>query len=371
MAYYQQVGRAGRAIDHAVGILMSGTEDAEIQDYFRVAAFPEERHVNTLLASLAESDGLSVAQLEKCLNLRRGQIEKALKYLSVQHPAPLLKQDAKWVRTPVEYRMDCQQIQRLTAQREIEWQEIQNYLDSDTCLMQFLAQALDDENNLPCGKCSRCIGRPVVDEHFSSELAIKAAFFLKHAEIPLECKKQVAPGSFPVYGFTGNLPKNIQAEPGRILCRWGDAGWGSIVAEDKHAGCFRPELADAVAEMICERWKPHPEPGWLTCVPSLKHPELVPSFARLLAEKLRIPFVPVISKLINNQPQKIQQNRFHQCSNLDGVFSVTSPVPDSPVLLIDDIVDSAWTMTVLAALLRKAGSGPVWPIALATTKSGD
>ena len=371
VAYYQQVGRAGRAIDHAVGILMSGREDVEIQAYFRESAFPEEKHVDAILSTLAGCDGMSVPHLEKAVNLRHGQIEKVLKYLSVNNPAPVLKDGSRWLRTPVEYRMNREQIQRLIQQRELEWQEIQNYLDTRECLMVFLARALDDETSEPCGKCSRCIGRPVVDVQFRHDLAIDAALYLKHSEIPLDCKKQVAPGSFPIYGFTGNLPNNLRAERGRILSRWGDAGWGRLVADDKHAGRFRDELVTAVAEMIRDRWKPQPAPTWLTSVPSHTHPDLVPGFALRLAECLGIPFIPAITKVRSNQPQKIQQNRFHQCHNLDGVFTIADTIPKGPVLLIDDIVDSGWTMTVLAALLCRAGSGPVWPVVLATTNSGD
>ena len=371
VAYYQQVGRAGRAIDYAVGILMSGREDVEIQEYFRTSAFPEEKHVNAILLSLANSDGMSVPQLEKAVNLRHGQIEKVLKFLSVDNPAPVLKDVSKWVRTPLEYRMNHEQILRLMHQKELEWQEIQNYLDTGECLMIFLAKALDDDTVKPCGKCSCCIGHPVVDEQFRHELAVKAALYLKHSEIPLECKKQVAPGSLPIYGFNGNLPENLKAERGRILSRWGDAGWGRFVADDKHSGKFRDELVDAVAEMIQNRWKPSPVPTWLTCVPSHKHPELVTDFALRLANRLGLPFVAAISKVRGNQPQKLQQNRYHQCNNLDGVFTIADNVPHGPVFLIDDIVDSCWTMTVLAALLRKSGSGNVWPVALATTNSGD
>lgn len=371
VAYYQQVGRAGRSIEHAVGILMSGNEDTEIQEFFRQSAFPEEIHVNSILSKLASCDGMSITQLEKAVNLRHGQIEKVLKFLSVDNPSPVLKDGSKWVRTPVEYQMNHEQILRLTRQKELEWQEIQNYLDTSECLMVFLARALDDDTVNPCGKCSSCIGRSVIDEQFQHELAINAALYLKHSEILLECKKQVAPGSFPVYGFTGNLPYNLRAEIGRTLSRWGDAGWGQIVADDKHSGRFRDELVGAVAEMIKVRWKPYPKPTWLTCVPSHKHPDLVPDVAQRIAERIGIPFIPVITKIRSNQPQKLQQNRYHQCNNLDGVFTIADNVPDGPVFLIDDIVDSCWTMTVLAAILRKSGSGKVWPVALATTNSGD
>lgn len=371
VGYYQQVGRAGRAMDHAVGVLLSGREDGEIQEYFRVSAFPDEAHVQAILDMLADSEGLTEREMEAAINLRQGQIQKALKFLSVENPAPVLKDGTRWLRTPVSYEMDQQKIQRLTRQREQEWRQIQEYLDTRKCLMVFLARALDDPDPQPCGKCARCLGRPVVDEAFSDRLAAEAALYLKHSEFPLEPRKQVAKDAFPQYGFPYNLPRDLQAEMGKILSRWGDAGWGRLVAEDKHAGRFRDELVAAVGEMVKDRWRPEPPPEWVTCVPSRRHPELVPDFARRLAQRLELPFVDAVQKALDNEPQKLQQNRFHQCRNLDGVFEVIEDVPSGPVLLIDDVVDSGWTMTVIAALLRRAGSGPVWPVALATTSAGD
>ena len=123
--------------------------------------------------------------------------------------------------------------------------------------------------------------------------------------------------------------------------------------------------------MITQRWMPQPAPRWVTCVPSRRHESLVPSFAARVAQSLRLPFKAVVTKVLENEPQKLQQNRFHQCSNLDGVFAVDGAISTEPVLLIDDVVDSAWTMTVVAALLRRAGCGRVWPVALATTSVGD
>lgn len=144
-----------------------------------------------------------------------------------------------------------------------------------------------------------------------------------------------------------------------------------MIAEDKHAGRFRDELVEAAAEMIRERWRPTPPPAWITCVPSNRHPDLVPAFARHLASRLRLPFVAALSKVLDNEQQKRQENSYRRCRNLDGVFAVEPQLPPGPVLLVDDIVDSAWTLTVIAALLRQAGSGPVWPIALATSGVGD
>ncbi|MCY3873204.1 MAG: RecQ family ATP-dependent DNA helicase [Rhodobacteraceae bacterium] len=370
VAYYQQVGRAGRGIDHAVGIMITGREDDAIHAYFRRTAFPEEKWVNAILQALDESDGMSVIQLEETVNLRRSQIEKVLKFLSVENPSPAIKIEGIWRRTAERYLMDHEKIQRLTRQRESEWEQVQEYIDEKGCLMEFLARVLDDANPRPCGRCSSCQGRPIVGTHIVQESASNAARFLRRSEIPLECKKQVAARAFPTYGFTGNLPVLFRAETGRVLSRWGDAGWGQQVANEKQHGYFSDDLVDAVVEMLNERWRPKPAPEWVTCIPSRIHPFLVPHYARRLAETLELPFMPAVRKVRDNKPQKLQQNRFHQCWNLDGVFAVESPVPDSPVLLVDDVFDSGWTLTIAAALLRQAGSGPVWPLALATSSMG-
>ena len=370
VAYYQQVGRAGRAIDHAVGILMSGHEDNAIHEYFRQSAFPNESWVEQVLDVLEDSDGLTIRQLEEAVNLRHGQLEQALKFLSVENPAPVIKDSSLWRRTPVSYHMDHERIHHLTEQRMSEWQEMQSYLEADGCLMRFLAVALDDENSQPCGRCASCLGRPIVEPSFGRMQAVSAGRFLSQSEIPLVCNKQVARDAFTTYSFRGNLAVELRAETGRILSRWGDAGWGQLVADDKTRGHFRDELVEAVAEMLRERWQPAPPPEWLTCVPSQNHPDLVPDFARRLAMALQLPFIPIVTKTRHNEPQKAQQNRFHQCQNLDGVFQIEGTVPKGPVLLLDDIVDSGWTLTVIAALLRQAGSGPVWPTALATASAG-
>lgn len=370
VAYYQQVGRAGRGIDFAVGILMSGDEDNAIHEYFRRTAFPREQWVRSILEALEESDGLTTKQLEEAVNLRSGQIEQVLKFLSVDSPALVIKEGSKWLRTPVLFHMDHECIRRLTGQREVEWGEVQAYINEPQCLMEFLARVLDDADPQPCGKCARCLGRPVVAPTFSHDAAIEAGRFLRHSEFALECNKQVAKDAFVEYGFKGNLPDKLRAETGRILSRWGDAGWGQLVAEDKHNCHFSDELVDAVAEMIRDRWLPDPEPTWITCIPSRNHLTLVPEFAARLATKLALPFIPVVTKIKDNGPQKGQQNRFHQCRNLDGVFAIDGTMPEGPVLLVDDVVDSAWTLTVAAALLRQAGSGPVWPLALTTSSMG-
>ena len=368
IAYYQQVGRAGRAIDHAVCVLMSGREDEDIHDYFRNTAFPDEQWVQSILTALEQGDGMTIGQLEEAVNLRRGQIEQALKFLSMETPAPVFKDGAEWHRTAVHYRMDLERIRRLTAQRRLEWNEVGAFLDESGCLMEFLARSLDDERPQPCGKCVNCVGNPVVTRTYKRQLEDDAIRFLRRSETDLKCKKWVARGAFGQYGFEGRIPAELMAEKGRTLSRWGDTGWGALVAQGKHGGRFDDELVGALAEMIRGRWRPIPTPAWITCVPSRNRPDLVPDFAARLGKKLGLQFLPLIEKTKDNDPQKSQQNRFHQCRNLDGVFAVAGKPPSEPVLLVDDVVDSAWTMTVVAALLRQAGSGPVWPLALATAR---
>lgn len=379
VAYYQQVGRAGRGIARAVGILMSGKEDHVIHEYFRSSAFPSENQVKIILAALTESDGLSIKEIEENTNLSNGQIEKTLKLLSVENPSPIIKDDKKWKRTPVHYQLDVVRIARLTDLRKQEWSEVQEYISEKKCKMAYLRKSLDDNDPMPCGKCETCLGRPIINVVVDAALIHAAALFLQHAEMILEPRKQIAVSNaetaraFPIYQLP-RLLGALAAKEGRVLSQWGDAGWGKIVADGKHKGYFDDYLVDAMAQMIKQRWQPTPEPTWICCVPSKNHPELVPNFAKRLAIRLGLPFVNAVSKVRDNHPQKGQQNSFHQCKNLDGAFSIdlsNCPEHTGPVFLIDDVVDSKWTLTVIAALLQQAGSGCVYPVALASSSVKD
>lgn len=371
VAYYQQVGRAGRAIDYSLGILLSGTEDDDIHAFFRRSAFPSPEQVREILDTLERTDGLSVPALERHTNLAHGEIEKVLKYLSVESPAPLIKSGPKWCRTPVHYQLDEERIFRLTELREQEWQQVQDYLQERGCLMAFLRGALDDPETNVCGRCANCLGQVILPNAADPRRVHSAATYTRQAEMPISPRKQTASGAFQHYGFPYNLPPEIQAQEGRVLSRWRDAGWGQLVADGKASNHFDATLVDAMVDMISTRWRPEPAPAWVCCVPSCGHPELVPDFARRLAERLNIPFVDAVRKTRHNQAQKLQRNRFHQCQNLDGVFEIVGAVPSGPVLLLDDMVDSGWTLTVIAALLQQAGSGPVFPTALSSTASHD
>ena len=375
LACYQQVGRAGRAVPHAVGVLMGGHEDAGVHEHFRNTALPKPSEVQAVLDALEVLDplkddegGLKKSGLEEAVNLRPGQIERILALLAVERPPLAVRKGSLWRRTGEPYRPDPARHRRLTAQRQREWQEMQDYLATDRCRMAFLAASLDDASPKACGKCAVCLGRPVVDPSVDPELVRAADRFLRRSEAPLACPTQVPGDALKHCGFKGSLPRELQAETGRVLCWWHDEPWGRMAMEDVRRGRFRPELAEALAEVVRERWRPEPPPAWVACVPSRTHPNLVPDLARRLAEALDLPFYPVVSKVRDNEPQQKQRNGFHQCRNLVGVFRVEGLVPPGPVLLVDDVVGSGWTLTAVAALLLQAGSGPVYPLALASSR---
>lgn len=376
VAFYQQVGRAGRAIDSAIGVLMSGEEDARIHEFFRSTAFPTQASVQGILNALEPVDYLTAENLEKKANLPQKRIEHVLKFLAAEHPAPVGCVGKKWHRNPVHYRMDMGKVKEIAAIREAEWTQIQQYMESTDCLMLTVRNALDDRTDELCGKCSNCVGHDLLSADVNQQLGQSAADFLSRSEMVMEPRKQIAASNdeaartFVQYNFPRKLG-HLAAEEGRILSRWGDAGWGKMVADDKHNNYFRDELVDATAEMIIERWNPDDFPTWVCCIPSLNHRVLVPDFAKRLANKLGLPFVDSLEKVLENEPQKLQQNRYHQCSNLDGAFKVNLLGPEGSVLLVDDVVRSKWTFTVGAALLKQAGSGKVYPVALASTSVND
>ena len=374
VAYYQQVGRAGRAIPVAYGVLLSGEEDDDINEYFRESAFPSEWQVTRILDALEAADeGLKVREIERAVNLRQSQIEKVLKLLVVEPMSPVLRIEGSWYRTPNPYQLDRQRIAHLTAQREAEWGQMKRYLANERCLMQFLADALDDSNAQACGKCAVCLGRAVLPLELQRNTHINAQRFVRHSEMPLELKKQWDIEALALYqsafGWRGlNIPAQLRGEEGRVLSRWGEPVWGELVSRGKAQGHFDDELVDASVDLIRNRWGAVAPVAWVTCIPSSRHPNLVPDFAARLAAALGVPFRAVIEKSRETGPQKNMENRFHQCHNLDGAFTIRPEAgTDEAVLLIDDVVDSAWTLTLAAALLRQTGTAAVYPFALAAT----
>jgi ATP-dependent DNA helicase RecQ len=376
VSYYQQVGRAGRSIDDAFGVLLSGDEDNDIQDHFIKEAFPKEELVRDMLILLEEDgcDGLKQADLEAQLNFAPKKIEAALKFLQAEFPAPIIKDGTLYKRTINPYSLPTEMIQRLSDRKTGEWQEIKAYLQSGQCLMQLLASALDDTLAAPCGKCANCDPANAFEVTYPHEIGQSAVEFLGNTMINIKPKKQVGNGHaqaanrFQEYDFPYRLGE-LEHEPGAALCHWGEAGWGVIAAAGKRAHAFDPRLADACVTMINERWKPDPMPTWVTYIPSQNFPSLVKDFAELVAQKLGLECFEAVVKVNQTAPQKRMENSDFRCKNLDGAFAVQNVQEGEPVLLIDDASDSGWTFAVIAALLRRAESGPVFPMAVMSTKS--
>ena len=177
-------------------------------------------------------------------------------------------------------------------------------------------------------------------------------------------------GGLPNINVKGKIPEAFRAEEGRVLCLWADAGWGELVQDGKQvSGRFSDDLVDAVVQMFHE-WNPLPAPVWLTCIPSGRHSTLVPDFARRVSDRLGLRFVETLRKTQENQKQQLMKNSTMQARNVDGVFEVIpGAVLSEPLLLLDDMIDSGWTLTVAVYQLRKAGSGRVYPLALASTSN--
>lgn len=368
VAYYQQVGRAGRAIPSAYGVVLSGDEDEEITDYFIESAFPTKAEVDQVIRALeAAPDGLSVPELMARVNLTKGRIEKTTQLLELESPSPIAKQGTKWQLTAARLSEKFwQRAERLTKLRREEKLQMQEYVEMQSGHMEFLIRALDGDPSEP-----KAIGLPPLPTASSAPLVQEAIRFLKRTSLPIEPRKRWPDGGMPRYGVKGAIPPVEQVEPGRALSVWGDAGWGKEVKSGKYLnGRFSDDLVQACAEMV-RSWNPQPTPTWVTCVPSLRHPILVRDFAVRLAHALGWHFEIALQKTDNRPEQKTMANSTQQARNLDGALGTTvDHLRPGAVLLIDDLVDSRWTITVAGWLLRTHGSGKVFPLALSSASRG-
>lgn len=366
VAYYQQVGRAGRALNSAYGVLLSGQEEADITEWFINSAFPTEAEVSEVLNALdGVPQGLSTPSLMGLINLSSGRIQKTIDLLSLESPAPIVKQGSKWQLTVASLSDSFwQRAKRLTALRRSENKQMQDYVDLPFGQhMRFLIDALDGDPSVVTAP-----RLPPLPTAVDPDLLTEAVAFLRRTSLPIDPRKVWPAGGLPQYDVRGNIDKDLMSEPGKALCVWGDAGWGGLVRRGKYTdGRFSDELVAACAKMFHE-WSPQPSPTWVTCVPSRRHPGLVPDFASRLAEQIKLPFHQVLSKSDDRPEQKTMANSVQQARNVDGSIEHTGdPIPLGPVLLIDDMVDSRWTLTICGAVLRGLGSGPVWPMALSVT----
>lgn len=370
VAYYQQVGRAGRALPSAYGVLLSGEEEQTIINWFINSAFPTRNQVESLLETLEQGpeEGCSEAELLAQLNLPKGRLQQALRILSLETPAPIGKDGSRWQRLPASLQSSFwERVERLTQLRQAEAQQMQAYVDLPFGEhMSYLIAALDGDPG--------AVGPPTLPPlpaEAPEDLAREAASFLRHLRITIPPRKQWPAGGLPSYGLRGRILPNRQAEPGKALSFWSDAGWAALVKRGKtNTGRFDEALVEGCLRLI-QQWRPVPPPEWVTCIPSRRHPELVAAFSERLAASLGLPFVSALEKVLDTAEQKTMANSSQQARNLDGSLVVPKSIPTGPCLLVDDMVDSRWTFTVAAWLLREHGSGPVFPLALAQAGQSD
>ena len=368
VAYYQQVGRAGRALDAAYGVLLSGEEETDIADYFILGAFPTPDEVRLVIEALeAAPNGLSVAELLGNVNISKGRIEKTIVLLSLESPAPIAKEGSKWQLTAANVSDEFwERAERLTHLRRDEQRQMQEYVRLQSGHMEFLIQALDGEPGTV-----QPPNLPPLPAEVAPGLLQEAVTFLRRTSLSIDPRKQWPAGGMPRYDVRGRISAEHRAEPGKTLSIWGDAGWGGLVLHGKYQDSrFADDLVSACVSLVA-KWAPRPAPEWVTCIPSRRHPDLVPDFAERLAMRLHLPFHSALTKIADRAEQKSMANGIQQARNVDGSFAVSPErFPDGPVLLVDDMVDSRWTLTVAAWLLRSNGSGEVWPLALASTSHG-
>lgn len=366
VSYYQQIGRAGRRLDNAYAVLLNGIEDDDIQEYFINTAFPTQTEMRDVVNVLEHStNGLKQNQILRIVNMRANRLEKCIKYLEVENVISKGK-DGSYFRTVNEWSPDISKSEMVTMRRYEELQEMKQFVDLDKCYMQFIAQKLDDPYAEECGKCAVCMGRELFPICVDHENVLEAIKFLKGEFIVIEKRKQ-----WPA-GIMAETQKKIsneyQVEDGRALCAFGDAGWGKFIHDDKYVNnYFRDEIVNASVDLISEWLHGKIEHMYVAYIPSLSKPELVKSFAHRVAKKLNIPCMDIIEKTKTTRPQKELENSAYQCKNAFDGFSVKEQCNNRDILLIDDMVDSKWTLTVCGYMLREKGAGLVYPFAIAST----
>ena len=360
VGYYQQVGRAGRQLTTSVGVLLRGVEDSDIQDWFISTAFPDEQHVDAVLAVFAFAAGpMTLGRILEEVNMKRGDLELVLKQLTVEGVLRRLS-GSTYERTLKPWVYPTERVAAVTSDRRREQEQMGEYAESSGCRMAFLAAVLDDPSPGDCGICDNCTGAHLVVD-LDAALVAEAQRYIRRGYVVIEPRKKRG---------GKKLADELRCEEGRALCMWNDAGWGTLVATGRREERFDDRLIHALAEMVAE-WAPSPQLTWVTYVPSLRLPGLVPDLAQRIAAVLDLPLVPLLERTRTAPPQKHMRNTAHQESNvLDAFRLVGTPLPE-PVLLVDDVVDSKWTLTEIGVLLREAGSGPVIPLALGSMLGRD
>ncbi|WP_412753620.1 DEAD/DEAH box helicase [Krasilnikovia sp. M28-CT-15] len=376
IAYYQQVGRAGRAVTHAEVVLLPGPEDAAIWRYFASLAFPPEQQVRAVLAALSPDRPMSTPALEPIVDLRRTRLELMLKVLDVD--GAVRRTRGGWLATGEPWTYDTERLRRVAQARTAEQQTMIEYAETSACRMEFLRRCLDDPEAVRCGRCDNCAG-PQFDAEVSAESLAAAHAFLGRPGVEIAPKKMWPTGLEAVgVPLKGRIAPGEQVAPGRALGRLSDLGWGdrlrTLLAPDAPDGPVPDEVAAAVIEVLKswahgdDRWQQRP--AAVVAVGSARRPQLVHSVAAHVAAVGRLPLLGTLTRTGPPTPGP-RGNSAQRVRALHDVFTVPDEVADAlsdldgPVLLADDLVDSGWTMVLAGRALRRAGASGVLPLALA------
>ncbi len=384
IAYYQQVGRAGRGVEHAEVLLLPGREDEAIWTYFASLAFPPEDLVRRTLDILGHAEKpLSLPALEPLVELRRSRLETMLKVLDVDGAVKRVK--GGWIATGKPWTYDAERYAWVARQRETEQQAMRAYASATDCRMEFLQRQLDDEAAKPCGRCDNCAG-PRFAADTSEEALDAARVDLGRAGVEVE-PRRMWPTGLPAIGvdLKGRIPAGEQAASGRALGRLSDIGWGNrlrpMLAPQAPDGPVPDDVAKAVVDVLADwakgpgGWAPGapesgPRPAGVVTIASRTRPQLINSLGARIAEIGRLPLLGAVEYAGDAYPGS-RSNSAQRLKALDGALAVPPALASAlteaqgPVLLVDDYTETGWTLAVAARMLRRSGAQGVLPLVLA------
>jgi ATP-dependent DNA helicase RecQ len=349
-------------------LLLPGVEDREIWHYFATASMPDRERAERVLAALAGATGpMSTPALEAVVDIRRTPLELLLKVLDVDGAVGRVR--GGWIATGQPWTYDEERYRRIAAERVAEQQHMIEYEETSGCRMEFLQRSLDDDSAAPCGRCDNCAGAwfPTA---IASAATDAAATALDRVGVPIEPRRQWPTGAdrlgVPV---KGRIAADEQATEGRALARLTDLGWGGALRDLFAAGAADapvPQNVLGACVRVLAEWGWETRPVAVVAMPSRTKPQLVDSLARGIAEIGRLPFLGALDLVDGGPTGQSGGNSAFRVAGVWGRFSAAGlGVPPGPVLLVDDRVDSGWTLTVAARELRRAGATGVLPLALA------
>jgi ATP-dependent DNA helicase RecQ len=354
--YYQQIGRAGRKLDCAYIILMSGYEDNDIQDYFIDTAFPYEFEARSVLKAIKRNPASEFKTIASKINMSDSRVEKTVNFLVYEGYVNV--RCKKYFRTDKRFVYRKNHYEEVKLIRKKERIEMYELFDTKECYNKFIINCLDDHSDVKCGKCSNCLGHDLIDRTVTAEEKAAVENYINTKVLPIKPRTYWAKTK-----FTEFRKMKYPNKQGICLAKWGDAGYGEIIKKCKKEKLPYPETLVSRAYDVLHAFVKRKGLNIITFVPSQKN-DYIEVFAKALAAKLGIKCETLLTKSGETR-QKGMQNSSHQCHNALVAYSAVQNVPREPVILVDDLIDSGWTLTVCGHKLRDNGASAVIPFALA------